>query len=195
MGCLRPHDPQSMDGKPGVLLCAAGVVPGNFICAFVWKNCPDTDGWNVSIEQIHIHVWLLVLQTAFLFFIVCRCSKRAASIIESCSPMEALHAVWWIMPSGKYRKKQTDRKEKRIVRIRVERRRSRRRLFLTKMGKSGRNVPFFLAAESFWKNRKWTWKVCAALAGGMFLILMAATKYHSFDTEKYLQETCISDLS
>ena len=40
-----------------------------------------------------------VLHTAFLFFIVCRCSKRAASIIESCSPMEALHVVWWIMPS------------------------------------------------------------------------------------------------
>ena len=61
------------------------------------------------------------------------------------------------------------------------------------MGKSGRNVPFFLAAESFWKNRKWTWKVCAALAGGMFLIWMASTKYHSFDAEKYLRETSVSD--
>ena len=177
----------------GILLCAAGVVPGILFALLSGRIVLTQTGWNVSIEQIHIHVWLLVLQTAFLFFIVCRCSKRAASIIESCSPMEALHVVWWIMPSGKYRKKQTDRKEKRIVRIRVERKRSRRRLFLTKMGKSGRNVPFFLAAESFWKNRKWTWKVCAALAGGMFLILMAATKYHSFDTEKYLQETCISD--
>lgn len=177
----------------GMILCAAGAVPGILFALFGGRIVLTHTGWSVSLEQLHIHVWQLLLQTAFLFLVVRRCSERAADVIENCSPMEALHAIWWVMPSGKYRKKQTERKEKRIARIRKERNRNRRRLFLTKMGKSGRNLPFFLAAESFWKNRKWTWKVCAALAGGMFLILMAATKYHSFDAEKYLRETAISD--
>ena len=76
----------------GILLCAAGVVPGILFALLSGRIVLTQTGWNVSIEQIHSHVWLLVLQTAFLFFIVCRCSKRAASIIESCSPMEALQA-------------------------------------------------------------------------------------------------------
>lgn len=190
---MSPAQIRSVWTGSGMLLCAAGAFPGIVFAVFCGKMVLTHTGWSVSLGQIPLHVWLLLFQTVLLFLVVRRCSRRAAGIIESCSPMEALHAVWWIMPSGKYRKKQTARKEKRMLRIRKERKRSRRRLFLTKMGKSGRNVPFFLAAESFWKNRKWTWKVCAALAGGMFLIWMASTKYRSFDAEKYLRETSVSD--
>lgn len=67
----------------GILLCAAGVVPGILFALLSGRIVLTQTGWNVSIEQIHIHVWLLVLQTAFLFLLCAGAAKGQRALLKA----------------------------------------------------------------------------------------------------------------